>query len=158
MFSLDLEENAHALLTIGTATGGVSFGWNYTENCMSIKGTIKNLTPGLHGFHIHELGDLRGGCKSTAGHYNPDGATHAGPTDVTHHVGDLGNIKADADGVANIDLCYDFVHTTGDQSVLGRAIVVHATTDDLGTVDNDGSRATGNAGGRVGCGIIGLTR
>ena len=47
----------------------------------------------MHGFHIHESGDLFGGCKTTGGHYNPNGKTHRGPG-AGGHVGDLGNLLA----------------------------------------------------------------
>ena len=62
---------------------------------MVIDGMVDGLSPGLHGLHIHELGDLSAGCASTGGHYNPTGAMHGGPADAVRHVGDLGNILAD---------------------------------------------------------------
>ena len=136
----------------------MSFKWDVEKNCMQIKGQITHLTPGYHGFHIHELGDLQNGCISTGGHYNPAKVDHAGPTNSTQHIGDLGNILAYQDGIAFVDICVDFVHTIGEQSVIGRAVVVHAGPDDLGSVGDVGSKKTGNAGGRVGCGVIGVAR
>lgn len=59
---------------------------------------IEGITPGLHGFHIHEKGDLSGGCKSAGGHYNPFGMTHGSRESEERHVGDLGNIEADENG------------------------------------------------------------
>jgi Cu-Zn family superoxide dismutase len=73
-------------------------------------------------------------------------------------VGDLGNIEADASGKAIINLSDEQVTLgEGKGNVVGRAVVVHAGVDDLGLGGDDGSLATGNAGGRVACGVIGLT-
>ena len=138
--------------------GEISFNYDTDDCCMRIHGVVKNLTAGLHGFHIHQYGDLSDGCVSAGGHYNPYGMFHAGPDDDAQHVGDLGNIIAGDDGVANVDVCVGFVRTGGEFSVVGRAVVVHAKTDDLGLGGDAGSLATGNAGARVGCGVIGLAR
>ena len=59
-----------------------------------ISGTFSNLTPGLHGFHIHEWGDLTQGCTTAGPHYNPMKVDHAGPNDEVRHFGDLGNVEA----------------------------------------------------------------
>lgn len=117
-------------------------------DAVHITGKISNLTPGKHGFHIHQYGDLRAPDGSSAGgHYSPEGHDHGAPEDPKHHAGDLGNITADASGVANVDVkSSDFkLHT-----VLGRAFVVHAQADDLK------SQPSGNAGGRIAVGIIGV--
>jgi len=121
-----------------------------------ITGTITNLTPaGNHGFHVHESGNVTGGCGSTGGHYNPHGKDHGAPTDADRHIGDLGNIVADSDGKAVIDITDQLISLTGNESIIGRAIVVHEGTDDLGKGGDEGSKKTGNAGGRRVCGIIG---
>ena len=77
---------------------------------------------------------------------------------TSQHVGDLGNILADNEGVANVDICVHFVRLSEEFSVVVRAVVVHAGVDDLGVVGDAGSRATGNAGGRVACGVIGFAK
>ncbi len=56
-----------------------------------IYGSIRGLKPGLHGFHIHEAGDMTKGCDSACAHYNPYGHNHGGLTSKKRHVGDLGN-------------------------------------------------------------------
>ena len=63
---------------------------------------ITGLTPGLHGFHIHEKGDCTApDAVSAGGHFNPGKAPHAGPNDAQRHAGDFGNLSANADGVAS---------------------------------------------------------
>jgi len=119
-----------------------------------IVGKITGLEPGKHGFHIHEFGDLSNGCESAGGHYNPDGVDHG---DLEKgHVGDLGNITANKDGVASFSIVADRVDLTGERSVVGRAIVVHSDVDDLGKGGDDESLKTGNAGDRLACGVITL--
>jgi Cu-Zn family superoxide dismutase len=117
-----------------------------------IKGTITGLEPGLHGFHIHEFGDMSDGCKSMGGHYNPDGVDHG---DINKgHVGDLGNITADESGIAKFTIEAKRVDLLGDRSVIGRGLVVHADEDDLGRGGDAESLKTGNAGERLACGVI----
>jgi len=113
-----------------------------------ITGKIEGLSPGKHGFHIHEFGDLRAPDGTSAGgHYNPGGHKHGGPDSKERHAGDLGNIVADKNGVANVDIkTANFkLHF-----VLGRAFVVHAGADDLS------SQPSGAAGPRAALGVIGI--
>ena len=117
-----------------------------------IKGTITGLEPGEHGFHIHEFGDMSKGCESMGGHYNPDGVDH-GNTD-SGHVGDLGNITADVNGQAVVNIVADRIDLLGDRSVVGRGVVVHKDKDDLGQGGDAESLKTGNAGDRLACGVI----
>ena len=125
-----------------------------------ITGKLKNLKPGLHGFHIHEFGDTSNGCTSTGGHFNPKKVDHGSPTDPPEkrHFGDLGNVTADASGVANISINDNLVTLVGTESVIGRAVVVHVNQDDLGRGGHATSKTTGNAGGRLACGVIGITK
>jgi len=112
---------------------------------------LQGLTPGKHGFHIHELGDCSAADgTSTGGHFNPENKKHGGPTDSERHVGDMGNIEAGADGTANLELSDALLAFSGKHSIIGRAIIVHAGEDDLT------SQPTGAAGARVACGVIGI--
>jgi Cu-Zn family superoxide dismutase len=107
-----------------------------------------------HGFHIHEYGDCSAPDASSAGgHYNPDHHHHAGLDTEMRHAGDLGNIKADANGDAHLDLTVDNITVDGSKNpILGRAVIVHQKADDLK------SQPTGDAGARIGCGVIGLAK
>jgi superoxide dismutase, Cu-Zn family len=120
---------------------------------------INGLKDGLHGFHVHEYGDLTDGCKSTCSHYNPTNKSHGGRNSKERHVGDLGNISS----LNNISKghFYDSEISLDIKSIkciIGRAIVIHAGKDDLGRGKNEESKKTGNAGSRVACGIIGFSK
>ena len=105
-----------------------------------LTGEVEGLSPGLHGTHVHVKGDLRGGCASTGGHYNPLGARFE-DGNAGRYIGNLGNIEADENGLAVFDLFFENLPLKGANSVLGRSIVVHGRE---------------NGGPRVACGIIGL--
>ena len=114
---------------------------------LKITGKIRNLTPGEHGFHIHEYGDMRGNDGTAAGgHFNPGGHEHGAPGTMSH-VGDLGNIMANEEGVATVNVVSK---GTKLHFVLGRSFVVHAGKDDLK------SQPSGAAGPRVATGVIGV--
>ncbi|XP_054750462.2 superoxide dismutase [Cu-Zn]-like [Lytechinus pictus] len=108
-----------------------------------------------HGFHVHAYGNISGSCSNTGGHYNPEGVLHGGPTSTQRHTGDLGNVQADASGNINVSFNDTHASLTGDNAIIGRAFVLHAGEDDLGTGGDAGSRATGNAGSRLACCVIG---
>ena len=124
---------------------------------MNIK--ITGLAPGEHGFHIHQFGNLTEGCKTAGPHFNPKNRLHGGPTDAeeARHYGDLGNVTANADGVAELEMTDDLVSLFGEDTVFGRSFVVHANVDDLGKGGHELSSTTGNAGGRLACGVIGIS-
>lgn len=138
-------------------TGTVKFSQREGHK-VRIQANITGLTPGKHGFHIHEWGNLTNGCVTAGPHYNPFGKTHAGPADEVRHVGDLGNVIAGEDGKAALDIEDRLIMIYGAQgNVVGRSVVVHAGVDDLSTGGNEESLKTGNAGARVACGVIGLS-
>ena len=119
---------------------------------------LKNVPEGPHGFHIHESGDLREGCTSLCSHFNPFNKNHGGPDDTDRHVGDLGNIYASKSGIVKTTIYDKKVKLTGKNSVIGRSIVIHDKEDDLGRGNNKESLITGNAGKRIACGIIGISK
>ncbi|KAI9862182.1 MAG: Superoxide dismutase [Cu-Zn] [Vezdaea acicularis] len=108
------------------------------------------------GMHVHQFGDNTNGCTSAGPHFNPAGKTHGAPEDAERHVGDLGNIQTDAEGLAKGSIEDKLVSLIGPNSVIGRTIVVHGGTDDLGRGGNEESKKTGNAGPRPACGVIGI--
>ncbi|KAA8550306.1 hypothetical protein F0562_001990 [Nyssa sinensis] len=118
---------------------------------------VTGLAPGLHGFHLHEFGDTTNGCMSTGSHFNPNKRTHGAPGDEIRHAGDLGNIVASANGVAEAKIVDKQIRLSGSNSAVGRAFVVHELEDDLGKGGQELSLTTGNAGGRLACGVVGLT-
>ncbi|KAG8437842.1 hypothetical protein GDO86_008516 [Hymenochirus boettgeri] len=118
-----------------------------SESICIIEGTLDGLSPGLHGIHVHEFGDISDGCESCGGHYNPHGTLHGGPEDVERHVGDLGNIFASENGRASFRLKDKYLKV---HDIIGRSLVVDEGEDDFG----HGDTGTGNTGKRLACGII----
>ena len=142
------------LPTIGNnVTGIIQFAEENGK--IHVTGTVRGLTPGKHGFHVHEYGDISGlqDGKSTGGHFSPGGHDHGKPSDeaAKRHVGDLGNIEADGSGVAKIDFMDDVIALHGEDSIVGRGLVVHAGEDKF-------TQPTGDAGGRVAIGVIGMAK
>ncbi|KDQ25586.1 Cu/Zn-Supperoxide-dismutase superfamily [Pleurotus ostreatus PC15] len=137
--------------------GTVTFSQSIKNGPVTVSGTLNGLDPlSKRGFHIHQSGDLSGGCMSTGSHFNPTGKNHGSPNSEERHVGDLGNIDTDEKGTAKFVFEDSKISLNGAFSILGRAVVVHAGVDDLGKGGNSESLKTGNAGGRAACGVIGL--
>jgi len=120
---------------------------------VKVSGKVTGLTPGKHGFHVHQFGDLTSleDGKSAGGHYNPTNKPHGRPSDRQRHVGDLGNIVADSNGTAMIDIQDSVIKLGGPHSILGRGLVVHAGADKF-------TQPTGDAGARVALGVIGVAQ
>jgi Cu-Zn family superoxide dismutase len=134
--------------TKGNATTGtVTFAERMGR--VHVTADVRGLTPGEHGFHMHEKGDCSSGDgMSTGGHWNPDGMPH-GPQSGPHHAGDMPSLVADANGVAKASFTLDGVTVAaGPKSVVGRGLIVHKDPDDYKT------QPTGNAGARVACAVI----
>uniref|UniRef100_A0A0S2A455 Superoxide dismutase [Cu-Zn] n=1 Tax=Chrysomela lapponica TaxID=153811 RepID=A0A0S2A455_CHRLA len=134
--------------------GNITFERRATN--LQITGTIFGLSPGKHGFHVHQLGNIGPGCTGAGGHFNPHRSNHGAPSATERHVGDLGNIEADQSGVAHFQFQDSVIALQGDQGIIGRAMVVHEGVDDLGKGGQSDSLTTGHAGGRLACGVIGL--
>lgn len=133
-----------------SASGKIRF---YQESeGVRISGEVTGLSPGQHGFHIHEFGDCSAPDGKTAGgHFAPNGNPHGSPQDSEkqRHAGDLGNINADKNGRASIDMFNaELAIYTGPKAIIGKSVIVHAGRDDLA------SQPSGDAGARVGCGVI----
>lgn len=143
---------AIAVLVAGGASG-VSGSVTFTQQAdgVRVQADVRGLTPGQHGFHVHEKGDLsKADLTSAGGHFNPGSHSHGAPGAAERHVGDLGNLDASADGRATVDFVDSQLQLAGPHSIIGRAVIVHEKVDDLK------SQPTGNAGGRVAGGVIGI--
>ncbi|XP_072116677.1 superoxide dismutase [Cu-Zn]-like isoform X2 [Mobula birostris] len=141
----------------GEVTGTVNLE-QAEDGSVTVKGCITGLTPGKHGFHVHAYGDNTNGCISAGPHYNPFNKKHGGPCDVERHVGDLGNVVADNSGKAEFEIKDKMLSLSGEMSIIGRTLVIHEKEDDLGKGGDEESTRTGNAGGRLACGVIGIAK
>jgi len=147
-----------AIAAIHAASGSTCKGVvRFTQESKGVKvvADIEGLAPNSkHGFHVHEYGDCSAPDATSAGsHYDAAGTKHHGmPSDVTKHTGDMGNIEADASGKAHFEITLEGATINGAQApILGRAVILHANPDDF-------SQPVGNAGGRIGCGVIGVVK
>ncbi|XP_027353026.1 superoxide dismutase [Cu-Zn] [Abrus precatorius] len=147
-----------AVAVLGSSEGvtGTIYFSQEGDGPTTVTANLAGLKPGLHGFHVHALGDTTNGCLSTGAHFNPFGKEHGAPEDENRHAGDLGNVNVGDDGTVSFSTTDKQIPLTGPNSIVGRAIVVHADPDDLGKGGHELSKTTGNAGGRVACGVIGL--
>jgi superoxide dismutase, Cu-Zn family len=132
-------------------TGTITFA--KSDKGINVVADIHGLTPGKHGFHIHECGDCSAADGSSAGgHFNPMEKSHGSPMDMLRHMGDMGNIVANANGDAHMEYVDNVISLSGEYSIIGRSIIVHKAEDDLKT------QPTGNAGARIACGVIGIVK
>jgi Cu-Zn family superoxide dismutase len=131
-------QKAHGEVVFSRKDGGIE-----------VVARIEGLTPGTHGFHVHEVGDCSAPDASSAkGHFNPGGQPHGARDASQRHEGDLGNVEADASGKAEAKLVDKQLALDGPQSIVGKAVIVHEKADDFTT------QPTGNAGARVACGVV----
>ncbi len=131
-----------------TVSGTVVF--SEAGNKLRVIAEVRGLSPGPHGFHIHEKGDCSAPDGTSAGgHFNPTGKPHGNPEHADHHAGDLPQLVADAKGVAKLVGYIDGLKLNdGEGGIVGRSVIVHATADDFKT------QPTGNSGARLACGVI----
>lgn len=133
--------------TVGTAT--------LTQTAAGVQVVIsaEGLIPGPHGFHVHAVGTCTApDFTSAGGHFNPDGKQHGLQNPAGAHVGDMPNLVADAAGKASVTAVAQRATLAAGATSLfdtdGSAVVIHANADD------DKTDPTGNAGGRVACGVV----
>ncbi|CAH8649492.1 unnamed protein product [Schistosoma rodhaini] len=136
--------------------GVVKFTQETDNGPVHVHAEFSGLKAGKHGFHVHEFGDTTNGCTSAGAHFNPTKQEHGAPEDSIRHVGDLGNVVAGADGNAVYNATDKLISLNGSHSIIGRTMVIHENEDDLGRGGHELSKVTGNAGGRLACGVIGL--
>jgi Cu-Zn family superoxide dismutase len=141
-----------AICTLSPASNSEVKGWvKFTQmkGYVRIEGEITGLTPGKHGFHVHEKGDCSApDAASAGGHFNPTHQAHGAPSSRERHAGDLGNIRAGRDGKSKFTFRDKVIQLSGVDSILDKSLILHADPDDMKT------QPTGNAGKRVACGVI----
>ena len=126
------------------------------NNKVKVEVNISGLKEGLHGFHIHEKGNLLDKCMKCKSHYNPFNKNHGDRLDKERHAGDLGNIKADKTGKVKMTFYDSLIKLKGKYGIIGRSVVIHSGEDDLGKGGNKESLITGNSGSRIDCAVIGI--
>lgn len=131
-----------------SVTGTVSF--QTVGQKLRVEATVAGLTPGEHGFHVHEAGDCSASDASSAkGHFNPAGRPHGHHGSSERHAGDMPNLVADSYGRATLSAEVDMLSLSeGPAGILKRSVVIHADPDDYK------SQPAGNSGKRVACGVI----
>jgi Cu-Zn family superoxide dismutase len=145
-----MPEEAVAVFSSEEVKGTTLF--HQLKGAVKVTASFSKLPPGLHGFHIHRAGDLRGeGCKGACDHFSLTPSSHGGPpgsSERERHTGDLGNIRQGRR--------YTFLlHRVSLADLYGRSVIVHADPDDLGKGGHEDSLTTGHSGARIGCAIIG---
>jgi len=160
---MDTTRPIHAIAVFADQSGihgVVKFAEDLENNQVKIELNIVGLSPNsLHGFHVHEAGDLSDKCTSMCAHFNPFNKTHGGPNSKVRHVGDLGNIKTNAKGEAKYSFCDSVIKLRGTKSnIIGRGLIIHEDEDDCGKGGNAESLKTGNAGKRIACAVIGYAK
>jgi Cu-Zn family superoxide dismutase len=132
-------------------TTGVITIWE-TNNSIKVIANIKGLKPNSeHGFHIHEKGDCSAkDAKSAGGHFSPEMSKHGAPDTIHSHLGDMGNLQSNSDGVASVSIEIKKLNISQNNkfSVKAKAFIIHQEKDDLK------SQPSGNAGARIACGVI----
>ncbi|MBS0429898.1 MAG: superoxide dismutase family protein [Proteobacteria bacterium] len=129
-------------------TGKVTF--TALDHGVRVAGEVRGLTPGEHGFHIHEKGDCGDNGNASGGHFNPTGGTHGKFGAAGSHAGELPSLVAGADGTARFSVDVHAISLTDGaaNNVVGRALIVHRDRDDYT------SQPAGNSGPRIACAVI----
>jgi Cu-Zn family superoxide dismutase len=158
------EQTAHAVIrnADGNPVGVVTF--SDAAGTVLVRAVVHDLTPGFHGFHVHAVGScLAPAFTSAGGHYNPTSITHA------NHAGDMPSLLVNADGTGELRFKTDRFTVPDLVAGGGRAVIIHGSADNfnnipLGSASNQYTANspdattltanTGNAGSRVGCGVI----
>lgn len=147
--SAPLRAEAVLNATQGNAVSGV-VSFTQAGDKVRVVAEVQGLSPGMHGFHIHDKGDCSAPDGTSAGgHFNPAGRSHGNPDHAEHHAGDMPQLVAGANGTARLTAYLDGVLIAeGASGIVGRGVIVHAAPDDFKT------QPTGNSGARQACGVV----
>lgn len=115
---------------------------------VKVMADVIGLKPGKHGFHIHEHGDCSNDGAAAGDHFNPTKRQHGAPDSVERHVGDLGNLVANESGRAHYERIDQVIRLDGEETIIGRSVIVHADEDDYKT------QPSGASGNKISCGVI----
>jgi Cu-Zn family superoxide dismutase len=129
--------------------------FSVTNGMVTLTLSVQGAPPGEHAVHIHDMGDCSDpGAMNAGGHWNPDMTEHGKWGMAPFHLGDIGNITIDKNGAGSLTLMTDLwtVGGGGKNDVVGHALMVHEKADDFVT------QPTGNAGMRIGCGVINASK
>jgi superoxide dismutase, Cu-Zn family len=137
--------------TSGSSARGTVHMQELADGSVEVQVDLTGVPAGVHGFHVHERGDCGDNGNAAGGHFNPTSAPHAAPSSASHHAGDFGNVTANSNGEVHTKFTTRSITVAeGSRSAIGKAVILHANPDDLTT------QPTGNAGGRIACGVVEL--
>jgi superoxide dismutase, Cu-Zn family len=135
----------------GTNVAGVAT-FTQTTDGVNLVIEVEGMDPGPKGLHIHENGQCtQPTFESAGGHWDPTGHDHGALGHTAEaHKGDIGNIEIGSDGRGRLEFSTDRWTIGGSEetNIIGKALVIHASQDDLRT------QPTGDSGDRMGCGVI----
>jgi Cu-Zn family superoxide dismutase len=143
--------------TISSASGSGLTGravFTETGGAVRVVITVENATPGTHAVHLHQNGDCSKPDATSAGaHWSPDNKPHGKRGEGQHHAGDMPNMEVGQDGKGKLELTVNEWKIGGSDekaNIINKAIIVHAKADDYKT------QPSGNAGDRIGCGVVAM--
>lgn len=137
--------------TTGSTAQGTVHMQELADGSVEVEVDLTGVPPGVHGFHVHAFGNCGDDGNAAGGHFNPMSMPHAAPDAASHHAGDFGNVTAAANGEVHTRFTTRSITVSeGERSAVGKAVILHANPDDLTT------QPTGNAGGRIACGVVAL--
>lgn len=146
-------QSARAVLkdTSGKTVGDINM--TQVTDGVLVKLDAKGLPPGEHAFHVHAVGKCEPPFNSAGGHFNPGNKKHGMMAADGHHAGDMPNLIVPSSGdltveVVNTAITLEKNKPNSLYQPNGTAFVVHASPDDYKT------DPTGNAGGRIACGVV----